>query len=204
MQMFLLLRYRNATFIHCPLSFLSIESNRQVTDTTCQVKLRAADYAPDIALRHRTLPSAGYQRDTPLAVNRWHGSPVGLSSTCWVLDRAAPFARRCRRNDDDFPFLKYSPSIHARASSSTIFANLRIPIFLVEELRYIRYRKKGPSKRGPSPSSWRNTTLRTGRRRREGKEGRKAGKLTGRSRFPRIPEPPSPDCMQITRGNIFA
>lgn len=43
------------------------------------------------------LPSAGYQRGTPLAVNRWHGSPVGLSSVTWVLDRAAPFAQRYRR-----------------------------------------------------------------------------------------------------------
>lgn len=85
---------------------ISMESSKLIIDTTCQVKFKAADYAPDIALRHRTLPSAGYQRDTPLAVNRWHGSPVGLCSTCWVLDRAAPFARRCRRSDDDFPFLK--------------------------------------------------------------------------------------------------
>lgn len=56
----------------------------------------AAAYAPDVsrAAASHLLPSTGYRLDTSLAVNRWHGSPVGLNSASWVLDRAAPFARR--------------------------------------------------------------------------------------------------------------
>jgi len=165
----LLVRYKNTTFIYRPLLLSlvnSIGSSRQANDVPGEVQ------SGRLRSWHRTLPSAGYQRDTPLAVNRWHGSPVGLSSTCWVLDRAAPFARRCRRSDDDFPFSKVSTDSRAR---------LVVDDFRRSSVSFSS-RDSGTSGTGrgnrkeASPSTWRNTTLRTGRRRRGGKEGRKAGK----------------------------
>lgn len=123
------------------------------------------------------LPSAGYQCDTPLAVNRWHGSPVGLSSTCWVLDRAAPFARRsCWRSDGlsvlHVFFVRRILSLARVRLQETSLPFLRL-VLVDRGPHPVSERgtgRKGPLKVGPLPSIWRNATRRTGRtKKREGR-----------------------------------
>lgn len=138
------LRYKNAAFI---LSHSCQFDRKQQVSDSCQVKLRTADYAPDIALWHHTLPSAGYQRDTPLAANRWHGSPVGLSTSAVLAGFST--VRHLSPVVADEATIFRSPSIlrlaraHLVGRSSPIFG-----LILVEELRLHPVPEGGTGRKG--------------------------------------------------------
>lgn len=141
------------------------------------------------------LPSAGYLRDTLLAVNRWHSSPVGLTSTCWVLDRAAPFARLsvlqrslCRPESSRSARGDEFRDIRGGFSSGKIRVRnpkdeTRAALGATGRKRRREERKKGRNSQSQGRASPRPGGERvdhTTRQPHEGKEGRQAGKLTGR------------------------
>lgn len=172
------------------------------------------------------MPSAGYRRGTPLAVNRWHGSPVGLSSASWVLDRAAPFARRYRRFCSAAIVLRPASSLarasaYARASIS-VRRSPGDPLDLPRINFAVRRRKEPEGRRhyaddrpGEAPvlvlaskRGTRRAAARTGRTEEGGKAGGEANRSAAfrgfLNRAPSSAPVLSRDCMQIPRGNVLA